>query len=40
MIGPGDRMPDVVLADDRGEAWSPAGPRDRPLVLVLHRHFY
>ena len=40
MIGPGDDVPSVALVDDRGEPWRLHADRDRPLVLIIHRHFY
>ncbi len=39
-IRAGDPAPRLDLVDDRGEAWSLDAHRGRPVVLVLHRHFY
>lgn len=34
----GDRLPDMELIDHTGQPWRTAEQRERPLVLVLHRH--
>ncbi|MEZ5227735.1 MAG: hypothetical protein R2710_14000 [Acidimicrobiales bacterium] len=34
----GDRLPSVELTDHDGQSWSATSCRDRPLVLILHRH--
>ena len=35
-----DRVPPIGLLDDRGEHWELRAPRDQPLLLIFHRHFY
>ena len=37
-LRPGDRMPDVVLADHTGAPWRLTGQQDSRLLLILHRH--
>lgn len=34
----GDLVPDIDLIDHTGTRWSIADHRDKPLVLILHRH--
>jgi hypothetical protein len=34
----GDPFPSIELVDHEGRPWHSAEMRDRPLVLVLHRH--
>jgi peroxiredoxin len=36
----GDPAPVIELVDDRGATWSSVRHDGRPLVLILHRHFY
>jgi hypothetical protein len=33
-------LPRIELADDRGRLWRLDVERDRPLLLIFHRHFY
>lgn len=40
MTETGRPEPDLELFDDRGEPWRLHTARDRPLVLIFHRHFY
>lgn len=40
MVGVGEQVPELDLTDDRGGPWSLAADRDRPLLLVFHRHFH
>jgi hypothetical protein len=40
VIGIGDDVPTVELIDDRSHRWRLDAERDRPLVLIFHRHFY
>jgi peroxiredoxin len=40
VVGIGDVVPGHELVDDRGETWRLDAARDRPLVLIFHRHFY
>ena len=34
----GEVVPDLMLLDHRGRPWLVGGPRERPLMLILHRH--
>jgi peroxiredoxin len=36
----GERVPELELRDDRGDPWRLDAERDRPLLLIFHRHFY
>jgi peroxiredoxin len=40
VLAVGDPAPAIDLVDDRGERWSTGAHGGRPVVLVLHRHFY
>jgi peroxiredoxin len=40
MIAIGERVPALALPDDRGGTWRLEAERDRPLLVVFHRHFY
>ncbi|MEL7209641.1 MAG: hypothetical protein AAGK32_15630, partial [Actinomycetota bacterium] len=40
MTAVGEPVPALRLLDDRGDPWELAGDRDRPELIVFHRHFY
>jgi len=40
VLAVGDPAPAIDLVDDRGAPWSTEAHRGRPIVLILHRHFY
>ena len=40
VIDVGRQVPELELRDDRGRPWRLDADRDRPLLLILHRHFY
>ena len=39
-VAVGDPAPDLELLDDAGRPWRLSAHRGRPVVLILHRHFY